>query len=154
VRVPADRLRASPRLPVGTAATVALLLGALAVSGCGESAQAKARKQVCSARTDIAKQIATLQKLTPSAGAAGAAKASFEALGKDVTQIKNVQNSLDTARRKQVETATHNFVTQVTTIAAGLSSNTSISNAEAQFKSALSQLASAYSQSLGAINCA
>jgi hypothetical protein len=154
VRALADRLRASPRLPVRAGATVALLLGVLAVSGCGESAQAKARKQVCSARNDIARQIATLQKLTLNAGAAGAAKASFEAIGKDVTQVKNVQKGLDTARRKQVETATHNFVTQVTAIAAGLSSNTSISNAEAQFKSALSQLATAYSQSLGAINCA
>ena len=109
---------------------------------------------MCNARNDIAKQITTLQKLTLNPGAAGAAKASFEAIGKDVTQIKNVQNSLDTGRRKQVETATRNFVTQVTAIAAGLSSNTSISNAEAQFKSALSQLATAYSQSLGAVSCA
>jgi Tfp pilus assembly protein PilP len=141
-------------VPVKAAAAVALLVGVIALAGCGESAQAKAKKQVCNARNDIARQIATLQKLTINAAAATTAKASFEAIGKDVTQIKNVQKSLDTARRKEVETATHDFVTRVNAIAAGLSSNTSISNAEAQFKSALSQLATAYSQSLGAVNCA
>jgi Tfp pilus assembly protein PilP len=141
-------------VPVKAAAAVALLVGVIALAGCGESAQAKAKKQVCNARNDIARQIATLQKLTINAAAATTAKTSFEAIGKDVTQIKNVQKSLDTARRKEVETATHDFVTRVNSIAAGLSSNTSISNAEAQFKSALSQLATAYSQSLGAVNCA
>ena len=100
-------------VPVRAAAAVALLVGVLALAGCGESAQAKAKKQVCNARNDIAKQITTLQKLAINAGAARTAKASFEAIGKDVTQIKNVQKSLDTARRKEVETATHDFVTRV-----------------------------------------
>jgi Tfp pilus assembly protein PilP len=153
VRRSADRPRATPRRLVIAGAAVALLVGVLALAGCGESAQAKAKKQVCTARNDIAKQIATLQKLTLNASAATTAKASFEAIGRDVTEIKNVQKGLDTSRRKEVEAATQNFVTQISTIAAGLSSKTSLSNAAAQFKSALSQLATAYSQSLGSINC-
>lgn len=135
--------------PIVVVATVA----ALAVTGCGESAQAKAKKQVCSARNDIAKQITTLQGLTLSSSSAATAKASFEAIGKDVTQIKSAQPKLEPSRRQQVEAATHTFVTQVNAIASSLASNVSPSTALTQFKSALSQLGTAYRQTLGPISC-
>ena len=130
------------------------VLGALALTGCGESAEAKAKKQVCVARNDIAKQIAALQALTLSSTSAATAKASFEAIGKDVTQIKSAQSKLAPSRKQQVEAATSTFVTRVNSIATSLTSNVSPSTAVTQFKSALSQLATAYSQSLGAISCA
>lgn len=136
-----------------SAAILVVVLGALALTGCGESAEAKAKKQVCSARNDIAKQITALQGLTLSSSSAATARASLEAIGKDVTQIKNAQPKLESSRRKQVEAATSTFVTQVNSIASSLSSNVSPSTALTQFKSALSQLGTAYRQTLGPISC-
>ena len=129
------------------------VLGALALTGCGESAGAKAQKQVCAARNDISKQITKLQGLTLSSSSAATAQASFEAIGKDVTQIKSAQSKLEPSRKKQVEAATRTFVAQVNSIAASLTSNLSPSTALAQFKSALSQLGIAYRQTLGPISC-
>src|SRR4030081_2664510 len=88
---------------------LAAILGGLALAGCGESAEAKAKKQVCTARNDIAKQITTLQGLTLSSSTAATARASFEAIGKDVAQIKGAQGKLEPSRRQQVEAATHTF---------------------------------------------
>jgi hypothetical protein len=135
------------------AVVVVVMVGALALTGCGESAEAKAKKQVCTARNDISKQITTLKGLTLSSSTAATARASFEAIGKDVTQIKNAQPKLEPSRRQQVEAATHTFVTQVNSIASSLSSNVSPSTALTQFKSVLSQLGTAYAQTLGPISC-
>jgi hypothetical protein len=135
------------------AGVVVLAVGLSALAGCGESSQAKAYGQVCAARSDISKQIRTLTGLTLSSGSASTAKASFEAIGKDVTQIKAAQLKLDSTRRRTVETATHDFVTQVATIASGLASKLSAANAAAQFSSALSQLAGAYNQTLASVPC-
>jgi hypothetical protein len=52
-----------------------------------------------------------------------------------------------------VEAATSTFVTRVNSIATSLTSNVSPSAALTQFKSALSQLGAAYSQTLGPISC-
>jgi hypothetical protein len=132
----------------------ALAVGVLAIAGCGESAQEKAKAQVCNARADISKQINNLGSLTLSSSSVNAAKAGFEAIGKDLTQIKNAQSKLEPARKAQVEAASRSFGSQVRSIASGLASNLSPSNAEAQFKTALSQLATAYKQALVPINCA
>jgi hypothetical protein len=136
-----------------SAIVLVAIVGALALTGCGESAQAKAKKQVCAARGDLVRQITTLTGLTLNSSSANTAKVSFEAIGRDVTQIKAAEPKLGPPLRGQVETATHNFVTQVNSIASGLTSKLSLSNAEAQFKSALSQLATAYNQTLASINC-
>jgi hypothetical protein len=135
------------------AALATLAVGLLALAGCGESAQAKAKAQLCAARGDLVKQIITLSALTLSSSSANTAKASFEAIGKDVTQIKSAQPRLAPPLKGQVEAATHSFVGQVTSIAAGLASKVSPSNAGTQFKSALSQLSAAYNQTLAPIGC-
>jgi hypothetical protein len=136
-------------------ATAALLLaaGLLALAGCGESSQAKAFKRVCAARSDISKQIRTLTGLTLTTSSASNAKASFEAIGRDVTAIKSAQAKLDSTHRKTVEAATRAFVTQVGAIAAGLTAHLSRGNAATQFTAALSQLAGAYNQTLASISC-
>jgi len=131
----------------------ALAVGLLALAACGESAQAKAKKQVCAVRGDLAKQITTLSGLTLSSSSANTAKASFEAIGRDVTEIKDAQPKLGPPLKGQVETATHSFVAQINSIASGLASQLSPSNAQARFKSALSQLANVYNQTLAAISC-
>jgi Ser/Thr protein kinase RdoA (MazF antagonist) len=137
-----------------TSTAVAVLAAALlSLSGCGESAQAKANKQVCAVRSDISKQIRTLTGLNLTSSSANAAKASFEAIGRDVTQLKALAPKLDPARRRSVEAATHDFVTRVGAIATALGSKLSAANAAAQFRSALSQLAEAYNQTLASLSC-
>lgn len=134
-------------------ALAALVLLPVALSGCGESAQAKASKQVCAVRGDISKQIRTLNGLTLTASSATTAKTSFEAIGLDVSRIKGLEAKLDSAHRRTLEAATHDFVTRVGAIATALTSKLSPTNAAAQFKAALGQLAEAYNQTLASLTC-
>jgi hypothetical protein len=132
---------------------VLLLAGSVAITACGESAQEKAKAEVCSARADISKQINMLTSLTASTISPSAVKTGVEAVANDLTKIKNAQGNLEPARKEQVQAATHTFETQLSSILTGITSNLSLSNAEAQFKSALSQLATSYKSTLGPINC-
>jgi hypothetical protein len=132
---------------------VLLLAGSLAITACGESAQEKAKAEVCSARADISHQINMLTSLTASTISPTAVKTGIEAVANDLSKIKKAQGNLEPARKEQVQNATHTFETQLSTILTGITSNLSLSNAEAQFKSALSQLATSYKSTLGPINC-
>jgi hypothetical protein len=141
-------------------ALVPALLGALVFAACGESAQEKAKAQVCGARNEIQQQITKLQGLTFSSNTLNEAKAAFEAIGKELTKIKDAQSGLAPARKEQVQTATSNFETQLSSVAGGVVSSlgstnleTALKNAEPQLKSALSKLAADYKQSLGPISC-
>jgi hypothetical protein len=143
-----------------SASITALLLSALLLAACGESAQEKAEAQVCAARADISKQITTLSGLTLSASSATTAKTSVEAISDDLTKIKNAQPNLAPARKEQVEAATHTFTTQLTSTVTSLTSSltsltspASLSNAATEVKSALVQLASSYKQTLSPISC-
>lgn len=138
----------------------ALLLSSLALVACGESAQEKATAQVCKARTEISKQITKLEGLTISSNTVTEAKTSFEAIGKELTEIKNAQTNLEPARKEQVESATKTFETQLSTITAGVVASLGSGNIEAelknagpQLKSALSQLGTDFKQALGPISC-
>jgi len=130
-----------------------LLAGSLAITACGESAQEKAKAEVCSARADISHQLNMLTSLTASTISPTAVKTGVEAVANDLSKIKKAQGNLAPARKEQVQAATHTFETQLSTILTGITSNLSLSNAEAQFKSALSQLATSYKNTLGPINC-
>jgi len=131
----------------------AFLFGALALTACGESAQEKAKAEVCSARADISKQVSTLTSLTASTISPSAVKTGVEAIANDLTKIKKAQGNLAPARKEQVETATHTFEAQLSSILTGITSNLSLSNAETQFKSALTQLGESYKKTLAPINC-
>jgi hypothetical protein len=143
------RAAAGAALSAILTAAVALL----ALSGCGESAEAKAHKQVCAARADVGVQIRALSGLSLNAAAASTARSSFEAIGKDVNEIKAATPKLKSATRRQVETATHEFVTKVGAIATSLGSSATPSQAAAQFREALTQLAAAYNGTLASISC-
>ena len=130
-----------------------LLVGALVLASCGESSQEKAKAQVCQARSDISKQVKTLSGLTLSLSAPGEAKTGLEAIGKDLTTIKDAQPNLEPARKEQVQAATHTFETQVSSILSELTSKPSLSKLETQLKSSLTQLASGYEKALAPLNC-
>jgi hypothetical protein len=132
---------------------LALLFAVLALAGCGESSQEKAKSQVCGARSDINKQVKMLGELTISTSILTQAKDGLEAIGSDLTKIKEAQPNLEPARRQQVEAATHTFETQVTSIISGFVTNPSLSNAEKQLKSSLTQYAKSFEKVLAPINC-
>ncbi len=142
-----------PRALGRASVIVVLLLGVLALAGCGESAEEKAKAQVCSAKSDISKQVTMLGELTLSTSILTQTKDGLEAIGSDLTKIKDAQPNLEPARKQQVEAATHTFESQVTSIISGLISNPSISNAEKQLKSSLTQYAKSFEKVLEPINC-
>jgi hypothetical protein len=136
-----------------TFATVALLLVALLLAGCGESSEEKAKAQVCTAKSDISKQVKMLSELTISTNLLTQAKDGLEAIASDLTTIKNAQPNLAPARKDQISSATHTFEAQVSSIITGLVSNPSLSNAEKQLKTSLTQYAKSFEQALAPINC-
>lgn len=141
------------RTPSKPIAVAVLLLSALALTSCGESAQEKAKAQVCEARSDISKHVKMLSELTLSLNVLTEAKTGLEAIGKDLTKIKDAQPNLEPARKEQVQTATHTFETQVSSILSELVSKPSLSKVEKQLKSSLTQLAGSYEKALAPVNC-
>src|SRR6202046_4439445 len=143
-------------MPIAGGKTLLLsgpLVGALVLASCGESSQEKPKAQVCQARSDISKQVKTLSGLTLSLSAPGEAKTGLEAIGKDLTTIKDAQPNLEPARKEQVQAATHTFEAQVSAILSELTSKPSLSKLETQLKSSLTQLASGYEKALAPLNC-
>jgi ABC-type Fe3+-citrate transport system substrate-binding protein len=134
-------------------AIAVLLLGVLVLAGCGESSEEKATAQVCQARSDISKQVKMLGELTISTNLLTEGKTGLEAIGKDLTKIKEAQPNLAPARKEQIQTATDTFQSQVTSIVTGLVTNPSLSNAEKQIKSSLSQFGTSFEHALSPINC-
>ena len=141
-------------------AVVALLLSVTLIAACGQSAEEKAKAEVCSARTEISNQISKLQGLTLSSNTVNEAKASFEVIGKQLTKIKDAQPNLSPARKEQVQAATNAFESQLTAIASGVASSlpaggleSALKGAEPKIKSALSALAADYKSALAPINC-
>lgn len=141
------------RAPSKPIAVAVLLLSALALASCGESAQEKAKAQVCEARSDISKRVKMLSELTLSLNVLTEAKTGLEAIGKDLTKIKDAQPNLEPARKEQIEAATHTFETQINSILSEFVSKPSLSKVETQLKSTLTQLASGYEKALAPVNC-
>jgi len=135
------------------ASAIAMIFIVLAIAGCGQSSQEKAKAQVCEARADITKQITTLSGLTLSTSSITEAKTGVEAIAADLKKIKGAQANLDPARKEQVEAATHTFETQLTAIVNDLTSNLSLTNAASQVQSAVTQLTTSYKQTLAPISC-
>jgi hypothetical protein len=128
-------------------------LSGVVLAGCGESSQEKAKAQVCSARSDIQKQVTTLSELTLSTSILSQAKDGLEAITSDLGKIKDAQPNLEPARKQQVETATHTFESQISSIVTGFVTNPSLSSVEKQLKSSLTQYAKSFEKVLAPINC-
>jgi hypothetical protein len=132
---------------------IASLLSVFVLASCGESSQEKAKAQVCQARSDISKQVKKLSELTLSTSILTEAKSGVEAIGKDLTTIKDAQPDLEPARKEQVQAATRTFEGQINSILSELVSKPSLSKLETQLKSSLKQLASSYEKALAPLNC-
>jgi len=142
-------------------AVAVLALAPLLLAGCGESTQAKAKAQVCSARTEIAAQVAKLEGLPISASLLTEAKASVEAIDGSVTKIKDAEPKLEPAVKQQVEAGTKSFQAEMTTIDGGLALaakvpggiQAALQSVGPEIKAALAQLSTSYKQAYGSLKC-
>jgi hypothetical protein len=137
------------------AIVLVLALAALGLAACGggDSKSDKAKSQVCDARDDISKQVTTLKGLTVSTATTDQITKSLQAIGDDLTAIKNAQGDLDGKRESQVKSANDDFAASVKSISSTLGSSTSLSDAKTQLSAALSQLATAYEQTFAKVDC-
>ena len=130
-----------------------LLLIAGAAVGCGESDEEKAQTQVCDARADLKKQVDDLAGLTVGTATVDGVKADLNAIEEDLNQIKDAQGDLNEERKQEVESATQDFTSEVEAVANGLTSDLSLSGAQAKLETAGKQLASSYQQTFAQIDC-
>jgi hypothetical protein len=126
-----------------------LLAAALAVAACGDSAQDKAQTQVCDARADIQKQVDELQRLTAKTATIDGVTANLQAIRDDLGKITSAQGDLNDEREKQVQAANQAFQSQVKSVAQSVGKSVSLADAEAQLRSAFTELANSYEQTLG-----
>jgi membrane-bound lytic murein transglycosylase B len=132
---------------------IALLLAATAVAACGESASDKAQKQVCDARADISKQVDELKALTVTTATVSGVRENVSAIQADLKKIAGARDTLRDDRRAEVKAATDQFVSSVTSVAKGLTSDVSLSEARSRLAQAGQQLHAAYADSLARISC-
>ena len=126
---------------------------AVGLTACGQSSEDKAKSQVCNARSDISKQVNELSSLTLTTATVNGVKDNVKAIQDDLGKIKNAQGNLNADRKKQVQAANEAFTQQVKSIASSVGSSLSLSDAGTQLKTAASQLAASYKQTLGKIDC-
>jgi Tfp pilus assembly protein PilP len=130
-----------------------LAASVLAVAACGESKEDKAKKQVCSARSNIQAEVNKLKSLTPTTATANGIKDSLNSIKSDLQKITDAQSNLSSSRKQEVEQANQKFASEFQSIVTNLGTNLSISSAKAQLQTALQQLASAYQASFAKISC-
>ena len=136
---------------------VTVLFGAavIALGGCGdgESDQERALDQVCDARADIRTHIDELGRLTPSAATLDEIKQTFKAIADDLARMREARGDLSGERRKQVESATATFTTELGIALEGLASTPSPSDARTQTQRASAALRDSYREALAPIDC-
>ena len=130
-----------------------LVVAALAFAGCGESKEDKAKKQVCSARSDIQKQVNELSNLTAATATTEGVKDSLSSIQSDLNKISDAQSDLNAERKQQVQAANDKFVSEFKSITSQIGQNLSIGNAEAKLQAAAQQLAAAYKSTFAGIDC-
>jgi hypothetical protein len=134
-------------------ALIVLSCGAFALSACGESKEDKAKKQVCSARSDIAKQMDSLKSVTISSSTPNDVKTAVNEIKSDLSKMKDAQPDLAPGRKQQVKTATQTFGTQLQQIVSSAVTGLTATNARSQIQAAVTSLQSAYKQALAPIAC-
>ena len=132
---------------------VAVVLLALALGACGESAEDKAQTTVCDARTDIGNEVDKLKSLTPATVTTDEVRQSLDAIKSDLKQIGDAQKDLSSDRRSEVEAANTAFANSIDGIASEVLKSLSASDAKAALVTALQQLGTAYEKAFEPVNC-
>lgn len=126
---------------------------ALAISGCGESKEEKAEKKVCSARSNIASNVNTLQSLPLAPASLEKAKTSVTTIGEEVKKMNEAAKELAPSRKQEIETATSEFSKQASKALEGFNQTGSLASAEAALRGALQGLGTAYKTALEPVKC-
>jgi hypothetical protein len=136
------------------AALCAAFVLALGACGDGESDQERALDQVCDARADIQTHIGELSRLTPTAGTLEQIKQSLTAIADDLAKMREARADLSGERRKQVESATSAFTSELGRAVEGLGTPRSLSgDARTQTQRASAALRDSYREALEPIDC-
>ena len=130
-----------------------LVLIAAAAAGCGESDEEKAQTQVCDARADLKQQVDELAALTLATATADGVEENLNAIEDDLNQMKDAQGDLNEERKQEVESATQEFGSEVEAVANDLTSDLSLSGAQAKLETAGKQLVSSYQQAFAQVDC-
>jgi uncharacterized phage infection (PIP) family protein YhgE len=131
-----------------------VVAAAVVLAACGgESDQEKAQTTVCDARADIAKQVNELKALTPATASVNGVRAKISAIQDDLRKIVDAQGTLSDDRRAQVKAATDQFTARVTQLVQEATKSLTLEDAATRLRAAVSDLATAYSQSIGKIDC-
>jgi ElaB/YqjD/DUF883 family membrane-anchored ribosome-binding protein len=126
---------------------------AVALLGCGESAEEEALAEVCGAKADIAEQIDELQDTTVATATVDQVRGNLEAIQADLEQIVDATGDLATERRAQVEQATDDFRSSVDETLSNLGQSESLEAGRAQVSTAIDDLARSYEEALEPIEC-
>jgi uncharacterized phage infection (PIP) family protein YhgE len=130
------------------------LAAVVVLAGCGgQSDQEKAQSTVCDARADIGKQVNELKALTPATASVNGVRANINAIQDDLRKIVDAQGTLSDDRRAQVKAATDQFTARVTQLVQEATTSLTLKDAASRLRAAVSDLATAYSQSIGKIDC-
>ncbi len=145
--------------PVAFIAVIALV--ALALAGCGESAEEKATAQVCSATKEIRAQLSKLSDLSLSSKAPEEIKDAAGVMKQEAGKIKEAAPNLPSARKSEVESAQKVLQAGLIAAAATLASTVKSSGdveavlkqSEPQVKAAVVGLAASYKLAYEALKC-
>ena len=128
-------------------------VAALAVAGCGDSAEDEAATTVCEARDDVSRQVKQLESLTPATVTADEVREPVDAIRDDLKKISDAYGELSDDRRAEVQAANEEFTGTVRSVAGTILRSTSVEEAGTQLSAAADQLRGAYESSLATIEC-
>ncbi len=145
--------------PVAFIAVIPLV--AIALAGCGESAEEKATAQVCSSTKEIRAQLSKLSDLSLSSKALEEIKDAAGVMKQEAGKIKEAVPNLPSARKGEVEAAQKILQTELIAAAATLASTVKSSGhaeavlrqSEPQVKAAVAGLAASYKLAYEALKC-
>ena len=89
----------------------------LALAGCGQSEEEKARDEVCEARDDIQTNVEERQDLTLGTATVDQVKSNLNAIRDDLTEISDAQDQLSDSQKQQVQKANETFKSQLKSLA-------------------------------------
>jgi two-component sensor histidine kinase len=125
----------------------------LAVAGCGESDEDKAKGQICDARDDIQAQVSELQQLTLGTATTDKVKSHLNAIRDDITKIADARGELSDTQEQQLQKANDTFKSQLDNLIKNLGSSVSLQDAAAELKVNITDLAESYEKALSPIDC-
>ena len=94
-----------------------------------------------------------MRALTVATATVDGVEENLNAIAEDLNQIKDAQGDLSDERKQEVESATQAFTSDVDAVANDLTSDLSLSGAQAKLETAGKQLASSYQQTFAQIDC-